>query len=106
MGGVLLHQDGKPDGRDHKDHRAPYRHAGEDVGCRARSEGGLRALAAEGSSEIGAFALLKQNNADEHKAYDDVNYDEQINHGIAFLRDRVRASLKEVCGLFGAEGGT
>lgn len=102
----LLHHDGKPDGGDHKNYRAPDGEACEQVGCRAGAEGGLRTRATKGSGKIRTFSLLKQNNTYEHETYDDVNYDEQINHGIAFLRDRSAAPPSMNFVDIGAEGGT
>lgn len=86
MPSALLHENGKPNGGDHKDHGAPDGHLGENGGRGPGSKRCLRALPAERSSEIGTLALLQQNNADEYEAYDDVDGDEEINHEITFLR--------------------
>src|SRR5271165_1538280 len=85
MRSLLLHQDGEPDGGDHEDDGAPTGGAGEQVGRRAGSKGSLRTLAAEGSGEIGAFALLEKNDGDQEETNNDVNHDKQIDHAAAFL---------------------
>ena len=82
---VPLHQDGEADGGDHEDHRGPGGGASKQVGSRARPEGGLRSLAAEGTGQIGALALLQQNDGNQKQAHQNVNYDKQIDHYVAFL---------------------
>jgi hypothetical protein len=82
---LLGHQDGKAYRSDHEDYSAPGCSAGEQVGRGAGSKGGLRALAAEGSGEIGALALLEKNDGDHEETNDYVDNDKQINHAVAFL---------------------
>jgi len=77
---TFLHQDGQPDRGDHEDDRAPDGQTGKNSGCRAGAKRSLRTLPAEGSGQISALALLKQNDADEHEAHNDVNDDEEIDH--------------------------
>src|SRR5579862_5055422 len=99
---LLRHHDGQADRRDHEDDRAPGGGAGEQVGCGSGSESSLRALAAEGSGEIGALALLEQNDGDHEDTNNDVDGDKQINHAVAFLS----GILNKLSDIFGAEGGT
>ena len=75
---------GERDGYHHEEHRAPCGELGEQVGRAARAKGRLRALAAEGPGEIGGFALLQQNNADQKQADDDVNHYQKDEHGDIF----------------------
>ena len=51
---------------------------GEQVGCAAGAEGGLRTLAAEGACQIGGFAGLQQHDADEEQADDNVHNEDQV----------------------------
>lgn len=99
---VLLHQDGESDGCDHEHNGAPAGCAREQVGRRAGSEGCLRALAAEGSRQVGALALLQENDSDQEQANKNVNCDKQINHAVAFLS----GILGKLSDILGAEGGT
>src|SRR5271157_4153607 len=85
MRSLLLHQDGEPDGGNHEDDGAPASRAREQVSRGAGSEGCLRALAAEGSGEIGALALLEENDGDQEETNNDVNHDKQVDHAAAFL---------------------
>ena len=71
-------QDGEGDGGEHEDDCRPGGELGEEVGCAARAEGGLRTLTAEGTGEVGGFALLEQDYANEEERDDDVNCDEKI----------------------------
>ncbi len=73
-------QDGEADGGEHEDDRGPGGELGEEIGCSARSEGGLRSLAAEGSGEVGGLALLEQDDADEEERDDNVQDYEKDNH--------------------------
>jgi len=76
------HHDGKRDGREHEDDGRPGGEASEEVGGAARTEGGLRTLAAEGSSEVGGLALLEQDHTDEEEADDNVQDYEKNEHGL------------------------
>ena len=58
-------QDGEADGSEYEEDRRPGGELGEEVGCSARSEGGLRSLAAKGSGEVGGFALLEEDDSDD-----------------------------------------
>ena len=73
-------QDGEADRGDHEEDGGPGGELGEEVGCSAGSEGGLRSLPAEGSGEVGGLALLKQNDADEEERDNDVQDYEKDNH--------------------------
>ena len=77
----MRHHDGEGDRGDHEDDRRPSGELGEDVGCSAGTKGGLRTLATESASEIGRFALLKEDNADEEEADDNVQDQEKNKHG-------------------------
>ena len=73
-------QDGEADGSEHEEDRRPGGELGEEVGCSAGSEGGLRSLAAEGCGEVGGLALLEQDDADEEERDNDVQDYEKDNH--------------------------
>ena len=60
-------QDGEAERGEHEADGRVGGELGEQVGCAARTEGGLRTLAAECAGEVGRFALLKQNYANEKK---------------------------------------
>src|ERR1700734_2383881 len=66
------------DGCAHKDDSRPGGEAGEHVGSSARTKSGLRALATEGAGKIGRAALLKQDDADDEEAHDDVQDDYEV----------------------------
>ena len=53
---------------------------GEQVGCAAGAEGCLGTLTAEGSGEVGGFALLEENDADEEERNDNVQDNEKNDH--------------------------
>ena len=72
--------DGEADGGEHEDDGRPGGELGEEIGGAARSEGGLRSLAAEGSGEVGGLALLKQNDTDEEERDDNVQNNEKNDH--------------------------
>ena len=72
--------DGETDGGKHEDDCGPGGELGEEVGCSARSEGGLRSLAAEGCGEVGGLALLEQDDTDEEERDNDVQDYEKDNH--------------------------
>ena len=73
-------QNGQADGGEHEDDRRVGGQLGEEVGCAARTEGGLRTLATEGSGEVGGLALLQEDDANEKETDDNVNDDEKNNH--------------------------
>jgi hypothetical protein len=107
--------DGEADGGEHEDDGGVGGELGEEVGGAARAEGGLRALAAEGSGEVGGFAGLEQDDSDEEEADDDVEEDEKIDHRecggpLYFVDSTDRWLQKKVpvawTGAFGAEGGS
>jgi hypothetical protein len=75
--------DGEADGGEHEEDGGPGSELGEEVGRAPGAEGGLRSLAAEGAGEIGGFALLDEDDADEEEADDDVEGDEEVDHGRA-----------------------
>ena len=77
-------QDGEQEREQHEGDGSPGGELGEQIGCAAGAEGGLRTLAAEGAGEIGRFALLKQDDADEEETDDDVDGDEKVDHAGCF----------------------
>jgi hypothetical protein len=87
---VAREQDGQRDGEQHEQDGGPGGELGEQVGGAAGTEGGLRALTAEGTGEVGGLALLQKNDADQEEANDDVDEDKKVNH-------------RELCDLFGAD---
>jgi hypothetical protein len=70
-------QDSEADGGEHEDDGGVGGELGEEIGCAAGAEGGLRTLAAEGSGEVGGFALLKEDDADDEERDDDVKGNEK-----------------------------
>jgi hypothetical protein len=60
-------QNGEANGGEHEDDGRVRGELGEEVGCAARAKGCLRALTAEGSGEIGGFALLEEDDADDEE---------------------------------------
>jgi hypothetical protein len=77
---VAREQDRQANGKEHEEDRCPGRELGQQVGRTARTEGGLRTLAAEGTGQIGRLALLEQNDPDEEEANDDMDEDEKVDH--------------------------
>ena len=73
-------QNCEADGGDHEDNGGPGGELGEKVGCTARAEGCLRALTAEGSGEVGGFALLKEDDANVEQRNDNVQGHEKSKH--------------------------
>ena len=73
-------QDSEADGAEHEDDGGVGGQLGEEVGCAAGAEGGLGALAAEGSGEVGGFALLEENDANDEERNDNVDDDEKNDH--------------------------
>ena len=67
----------------HENNRRPGGETGEQVGCAAGAEGGLRSLAAEGAGEIRGLALLQQDDTNQKERNDDMDDDEQNEHGKA-----------------------
>ena len=70
-------QDGEADGAEHEDDGGVGGQLGEEVGCATGAEGGLGALTAEGSGEVGGFALLEEDDADDEERDDNVKSDEK-----------------------------
>ena len=69
-------QNGKTNGGKHEDDGRVCGELGKEVGCATRAEGCLRTLTAEGSGEIGGFALLEENDTDDKERNDDMqDYD-------------------------------
>ena len=79
-------KDGQADGGDHEDDCRPGGEPGEHIGCGARTEGGLRALAAKCACQVGRTALLEEDDADEKEAHNDVNDDNEIEKNLHFSR--------------------
>ena len=71
--GTLLHENCQSNGGDHEDNGAPRCEPRQQVGCATRTEGRLRTLTAEGASEVGAFALLQQDDDNENGTDDYVD---------------------------------
>lgn len=96
-------QDGKANRGEHEDDRRIGGELGEKVGCAARTEGGLRSLAAEGSREVGGLALLQEDYANEKETDDNVNDDEKNNHRSCLLPlEARRVDVRRMFGI-GAE---
>ncbi len=70
--------DGESEGGEHEQCGSVAGHLGEEVGCSAGTECGLGALSAERAGEVGGFAGLEENDADEEEADDDVTDDEEV----------------------------
>ena len=87
--GAACEQDGECECQAHEDDSGPGGELGELVGCAAGAKGGLRTLAAEGAGEVGGFALLQEDDADEEETDDDEDGDEEIDHGA--VRDLKRS---------------
>ena len=97
--------DREPDGTEHEDDRRVRGEPGEEVGCTARPEGCLRTLPAESSGEIGRFALLEEDDADEKERDNNVDDNEKNDHRSCFVTSWIRRrSRKNVW--IGAEEGT
>jgi hypothetical protein len=80
IGAGAREQDGEANGGEHEEDGRPGGELGEKIGCSARSEGGLRSLATEGSSEVGGLALLEQDDADEEERDENVQDNEKNDH--------------------------
>src|ERR1700733_1796002 len=65
-------QNGEANGGEHEDDGRVGSELGEEVGCAARAERCLRTLSAEGSGEVGGFALLGEYDADDEERDNDV----------------------------------
>jgi hypothetical protein len=108
VGGLVLHEDRQRNRGDDEQAREPGGGFGEQVGGGAGSEGGLRTLAAESCGEVGALALLEQDDDDEQDADDDVDGGNEDDHGV--LTNLIFYELRALAGLrlkdFGAEEGT
>ena len=97
-------KDGEADGGEHEDDGGVGGQFGEEVGCATGAEGGLRALAAEGSGEVGGFALLEEDDANDEERDDDVKSDEKTDqHSACNLLDPERKPEK-MCGLVRRRG--
>lgn len=81
--GTAGKNDGEANGGEHEDDRGIGGELGEEAGCSARAEGGLRSLAPEGSGEVCGFALLEKDDANKKERDDDVDDKDQIEHGAA-----------------------
>jgi len=75
-------EDDQADRGAHEDDGGPGGEAREHVGGGAGSEGGLRALTAEGAGEVGGTALLDENNTDQEETHDQVNDNENIEENL------------------------
>ena len=74
------HHDREADRGQHEDDRGVGRELAQEIGSAARTKSGLRTLAAEGTGEIGRLTLLKQDDADEEEANDNVQDYEKNDH--------------------------
>ena len=72
--------DREADGGEHEDDGRIGGQLGEEIGCAAGAEGRLRTLTAEGSGEVGGFALLEEDDANDKERDDDMEDDEDIEH--------------------------
>src|SRR5947207_11933794 len=70
-------QNSEADGAEHENDGGVGGQLGKEVGCAAGPEGGLGALAAEGSGEVGGFALLEEDDANDEERDDNVKGDEK-----------------------------
>ena len=70
-------QDREADGAEHEDDGGVGGQLGKEVGCTAGPEGRLGALTAEGSGEVGGFALLEEDDGNDEERDDDVKSDEK-----------------------------
>jgi hypothetical protein len=98
VGAGAREEDGEADGAEHEDDGGVGGQLGEEVSCAARAEGCLRTLAAEGSGEVGGFALLEEDDANDEERDDDVKRDEKTDqHSACNLLDvRERNRRKNV----------
>ena len=80
--GGAREKNGEADGAEHEDDGGVGGQLGEEVGCTTGAEGGLGALAAEGSGEVGGTALLDEYNSDEEDAHDDVYDDDEVEENL------------------------
>ena len=80
-----------------EENRGPGSKPGEQVGCATGAERRLRTLTAEGSGEVGGFALLEENDADDEERNDDVNDYEKNDHGAACNLLGVRRENRRKC---------
>ena len=71
---------GEADGGEHEEDGRVGGELGEEVGCATGPEGRLRALAAEGTGEVGGLALLEEDDADDEERDDNVQDDEKNDH--------------------------
>ena len=101
---MVLHEDRQGDGGEDEDTSQPGGAFGEEIRGGAGTEGGLRALAAEGRGEVGALALLEQDDDDEQQTNDDVDGGNEDDHGVFRNLKARRWILAER--FFGAEEGT
>jgi len=100
IGAGAREQDGEADGAEHEDDGGVGGQLGEEVRCAARAKGCLRTLAAEGSGEVGGFALLEEDDADDEERDDDVKGDEKTDqHSTCNLLDVRERNRKKMCGL-------
>src|SRR5271170_4886353 len=97
-------QDGEADGAAHKDDGGVGGQLGEEVGCAAGAEGRLRALTAEGTGEVGRFALLEKDDADEKERDDYVQDNEKNEHREAYDLLVRRRIPEKMCGLVRRRG--
>ena len=72
--------DGEADGGEHEDDGGPGGQFGEEVGGAAGAECCLGTLTAEGSGEVGGFALLEEDDADNEERNDNVDDYEKNDH--------------------------
>jgi hypothetical protein len=99
VGGGAREENGEADGTEHEDDGGVGGQLGEEVGCATGAEGCLGALAAEGSGEVGGFALLEEDDADDEERDDDVKSDEKTDqHSACNLLDP-EVSPEKLCGL-------
>jgi hypothetical protein len=107
-------QDIQRNGDQHEEDRTPCGELGEQVGGATRAECCLRTLSAECAGEVGGLALLQEYDADQEQADNNVNANEEDDHGMLLdLKKNWDAAVERAVGRnvrrkvwIGAEEGT
>jgi len=81
---VTGEQDGEADRGQHEEDGGPGGELGKEISGAARAKGRLGALSAEGACEVSRLALLDEDDADKEEADDDMDCDDEGDHGVAF----------------------
>src|SRR5882757_3477949 len=104
VGAGAREEDGEANGAEHEDDGGVGGQLGEKVGCAARAEGRLGALTAEGSGEVGRFALLKEDDADDEERDDDVKSNEKTDQHNTCNPLGSGGNPEKLCGLVRSKG--